>query len=116
MSFQFPLWANLLQIIHVKTAMKSGINVCNSYQTDMYFAQNLFPLHQSVQDDSKGWPGDVVSREQPAKGDPQTNFGQECNPSPSRSAVIHMVLSKLYSSAKMFRRNLPSKSVEIWGI
>ena len=53
--------------------------------------------HWSDQDSSKGWPGDVVSREQPAKGDPETNFGQECNPSPSRSAIIHMVLGKLDS-------------------
>ena len=41
----------------------------------------------------------MVSREQPAKGDPETNFGQECNPSPSRSdpEEIHMVLGKLDS-------------------
>ena len=82
--------------------MKSAIDITNMRLTctlhKICFPPVQVSLHQSVQDDSKGWPGDVVSREQPVKGDPHTNFGQECNPSPSRSAIIHMVLSKLYIS------------------
>ena len=85
---------NCSEICHQCTN-SNQIDICTLHQ--ICFQPVQVSLHQSVQDDSKGWPGDVVSREQPAKGDPQTNFGQECNPSPSRSAIIHMVLRKLYS-------------------
>ena len=40
--------------------------------------------HWWVQDCSKGWPGDVVSYEQPVKGDPQTWSGQESLFTPSK--------------------------------
>ena len=85
---------NCSEICHQCTN-SNQIDICTLHQ--ICFQPVQVSLHQSVQDDSKGWPGDVVSREQPAKGDPHTNFGQECIPSPFRSATIHMVLRKLYS-------------------